>query len=336
MRTGRVPGLDRPVSRIVLGTALLDTARPEQAFSTMDAYAESGGNCLDTAWIYGNNGSSESIVGQWLTRTGTRDQTVVVGKGACSRNCRPEDIQIDLAASLDRLQTDHVDIYLMHRDNPDVPVGEFVDALNALVGNGQASVFGGSNWTPARIEEANSYAAAHGLLGFSASSPNFSLAVWNEPTWEDTVTAADPHSRAWYARHPEVALFAWSSQAAGFFTGRYGEWSYDDPTAADVVRVWFSESNLERLSRAREVGLRRGVDANQVALAYVLAQPFTVFALIGPLSAEEARASLRADHIHLTPDELSYLNLDDEAAASSLDRSPAGQATASTSDRDPQ
>lgn len=336
MRTGNVSGLDRPVSRIVLGTALLDTARPEQAFSTMDAYAESGGNCLDTAWIYGNNGSSESIVGRWLRRTGARDHTVLVGKGACSRSCRPEDIQTDLTQSLDRLQTDHVDIYLMHRDNPDVPAGEFVEALNLLVGDGQASAFGGSNWTPDRIEEANTYAAAHGLLGFSASSPNFSLAVWNEPTWKDTVTATDQRSRVWYASHPDVALFAWSSQAAGFFTGRYGEWSYDDPNAADVVRVWFSEANLERLSRAREVGLRHGVDANQVALAYVLAQPFTVFALIGPLSAEETRASLRADHLQLTPDELSYLNLEDEAAASSLDRSLAGQATTSTSDRNSQ
>ena len=101
-------------------------------------------------------------------------------KAAITRHVTPDMIDHELPISLERLQTDYIDLYFLHRDNPAVPVGEFVDMFNRHRAAGRVRAFGGSNWTPTRLAEANAYAEHNGLAGFSASSPNFTLAVWNE------------------------------------------------------------------------------------------------------------------------------------------------------------
>lgn len=194
----------------------------------------------------------------------------------------------------------------MHRDNPKVPVGEFVDWLDQQRQAGRMRAFGGSNWTPERLDAANQHAAGKGIAGFAASSPNFALAVWNEPVWADCVRATDPESKAWYTR-TQLPLFAWSSQAQGFFTGRYNP---DEVSNPDMVRCWYSEGNWKRLERARELAAEKGVDATQIAAAYALGQPFPTFALIGPRTIEEIRTTALALEVELTPGEQAWLNLE--------------------------
>src|SRR5207248_4844971 len=121
--------------------------------------------------------------------------------------------------SLERLQMEYVDIYMLHRDNPAVPVGEFIDVLNEQVRAGRMRVFGASNWSIERIEAANAYARANGLAGFGAASNNFSLARMIEPVWAGCISASDPVSRAWFTE-TQMPLMPWSSQARGFFTDR--------------------------------------------------------------------------------------------------------------------
>lgn len=301
---GKVDGLDKEVSRVVLGSMVMDHTRLPFSFSLLDYFVENGGNCIDTAYVYGG-GSCEKAVGEWFTHRQNRDQIVLIGKGGCTTSVTPDMITRELMQSLDRLQTDHLDIYFMHRDNVNIPVGEFVECLNEHKRAGRIKVFGGSNWTTARLAEANAYAAAHGLTGFAASSPNFSLAQWNEAPWEDCLAASDPASRAWYEKSG-VALFAWSSQASGLFSGRF---KADDPNADPFVkRVWFNDANFQRLARAQELAARKGVEATQVALAYVLAQPLNIYALIGPRTVEETRTSLMALDVKLTQDELRWLS----------------------------
>jgi aryl-alcohol dehydrogenase-like predicted oxidoreductase len=309
MTYGRIAGLEQPVSRIVLGSMALDSKRLPFSFSLLDYFLENGGNCIDTAWVYGG-GSCEKAMGEWITQRGSRDQIVLIGKGACTTACTPDLITRELLESLERLQTDHLDVYFMHRDNLRIPVGEFVECLNEHHRAGRIRTFGGSNWTPERLAEANAYAASHGLVEFAASSPNFSLALWNEPMWSDCLTAADLPTRHWYEQH-NLALFAWSSQASGFFTGRFKPG--DEATAdREVVRTWFNQANFRRLERAKEMAARKGVTATQIALAYVLSQPLNIFALIGPRTIEEMRSSLMALDVTLTPAELLYLNLEQD------------------------
>ena len=107
-----------------------------------------------------------------------------------------------------------------------------------------------------------------------------------------------------------MPLFAWSSQATGFFTGRYQPEDRVIPALAPIVRTWFNEDNFQRLERARELAAQKGVTAAQIALAYVLCQPFPVFALIGPQTIDELREVLPALDIQLSPAEMSWLNLE--------------------------
>src|SRR6185312_11609360 len=164
MRYSSVAGIDRPVSRLVLGSMMFGPARSAHWFALLDRYRESGGNCIDTAAVYGN-GAAERTVGAWMADRGLRDDMVVIGKGACTTDSTPDLVSTELRESLHRLGTDHVDIYLMHRDNPAVPVGDFVERLNEHLRAGEIRAYGGSNWSPRRIAEANTYAARHGLVG---------------------------------------------------------------------------------------------------------------------------------------------------------------------------
>jgi len=305
MRYGRVAGVEKHISRIVMGTMVYAKDRLPLACAMLDHYYEMGGNCLDTAYVYG----TEVTVGQWLALRGLREEMVIIGKGAHTPECTPEGLTKQLHQTLERLQTGYLDIYLMHRDNPEVPVGEFVDCLNEHWQAGRIRSFGGSNWTIERIEMANAYARDHGLVGFAASSPNFALAVWNEPMWAGCVAASDPASRSWYEK-TQMPLFAWSSQASGFFTGRFSAQDSDNPAYASVVRTWFNEENFRRLERVRELAKRKGVSTTQIALAYVLCQPMNIFALVGPRSIDETRTSLEALDVSLTPEELRWLNLE--------------------------
>jgi predicted dehydrogenase/aryl-alcohol dehydrogenase-like predicted oxidoreductase len=307
MRYGRVEGIAKPVSRLVMGTMIYGPEDLPFTCAMLDYFVEIGGTCIDTAYVYGGGGRSERALGEWLRLRGNREEIVLLGKGAHTPYCTVAGINSQVMESLERLQTDYFDLWLMHRDNPEVPVGEFVECLNEHRRAGRIRAFGGSNWSPERLEAANEYARAHGLVGFAASSPNLSLAVWNEPQWEGCISASDAASRAWYER-TQMPLFSWSSQARGFLTGRFRK---EDESNPMMVRVWYNDANFARLERAQELGRRKGAALPEIAVAYVLSQPFPAFALIGPQTIEETRTSALGLDVELTPDELRWLNLDE-------------------------
>ena len=300
--------LGREVSVLVLGTAWFGEENEERARELLDEWMGLGGNAVDTAREYGASrwGEGEEVIARWLRDRGRRDDVVLGTKGGHHRvvgepRVTPADVKEDLEASLGILGTP-LDTYLLHRDDPAHPVAPIVELLNEYVADGRIRAFGASNWTRARIEEANGFAAEHGLVGFSFSSPNLSLARQIEPPWEGALSASDPESRAWHER-TQMPLFAWSAQAQGWFSGNYSP-------DADVLRVYESADNRERLRRARELGAAKGADANAVALAWVLHQPFPTWALVGPRTLEELHASAAALELTLTPDEVAWLDLD--------------------------
>src|SRR5690606_30925302 len=148
----------------------------------------------------------------WHRNRGTREGAVLIGKGAHSPLCYPDVIGKQLTQSLDRLQTDYVDVYFMHRDNLDVPVGEFVDAMDAAVKAGRIrGPFGGSNWTRERFDEAIAYAGRTGKTQPMALSNNFALAGMLGPIRAGCGTASTPDFRQWLIDR-QVTNFSWSSQ----------------------------------------------------------------------------------------------------------------------------
>ncbi|ENN84391.1 putative oxidoreductase protein [Rhizobium freirei PRF 81] len=297
-----IPGIAKPASLVTLGFEFFPNFAA--ASLTLDAFYEAGGNAFDTAYVYGG-GKTESIFGDWHTsRNVPREEIVLIGKGAHSPLCYPDMIAKQLDQSLNRLKTDYVDIYFMHRDNTDVPVGEFVDAMDAEVKAGRIrGIFGGSNWTRARFDEAIDYAEKNGKKAPAALSNNFSLAEMLDPIWAGCVAASDDDWKAWL-NAKQIPNFAWSSQGRGFFTDRAGRDKRDDE---ELVRVWYSDRNFGRRDRAIELAQKLGRSPIHIALAYVVAQPFPVIPLIGPRTVAELEDSLSALDIKLTPEQVKWL-----------------------------
>jgi predicted dehydrogenase/aryl-alcohol dehydrogenase-like predicted oxidoreductase len=300
MTYGKVPGVDKQVSRLVMGVDNQQTL--PHAAVIFDDFVERGGTTFDTAYIYGG-GRGEKLLGQWMTSRGNRDDLVVIGKGAHTPYCDPESITRQLHESLERLQTDHVDLYFMHRDNEDIGVSEFVDVLDEHFKAGRIKAFGGSNWSTARFDEANAYAEANSKQPFTLLSNHLSLARAYDVPWAGCRHVADDESQNWL-RERQVALFPWSSQARGFFTGRAKP---EDTSDQELVRCFYSDENFRRLDRARELAAAKGVEPTAIALAWLLHQPYPVFPLIGPRHVSETRTSTPGLSVTLTDDEVAYL-----------------------------
>ena len=302
MTYGTVAGLDKKVAHLVMGSTL---ANYQESSIVWDAYFEQGGNAYDTAFCYG---VTDGYLGQWMKHRGVRDEVVIVAKGAHTPDCNPEALRSQMYKSLEDLQTDCADIYFMHRDNLDIPAGEFVDVLNQLKDEGRVKVFGGSNWTPERFMEANAYAKANGKQGFTALSNNFSLARMVEAPWGDCLSMSDADSRQWLVDN-KVPLFAWSSQAQGFFVPQI---SGPDKPDFGFAYAWYSDDNFERLRRATILAEKRKVIPIAIALAYALQQKFDMYALFCPHNVRELMTSLDCLKLRLSKAEMAWLNLEQD------------------------
>jgi aryl-alcohol dehydrogenase-like predicted oxidoreductase len=315
MEYGQIPGIRKPVSRLVQGTIMCNTKEQDYVNALLDSVYEQGITTFDTAHVYGS-GECERSVGEWVNARGLRDQVVLIGKGAHLNQDRqrvtPFDISADIHDSLARFKTDYIDLYILHRDDPSVPVGPIVERLHDHKERGQILAYGGSNWTHDRVAAANEYAAKHDLTPFAVSSPNFSLAEQAKEPWSGCVTisgAKYQSTREWYGEH-DVPLFTWSSLAGGFFSGRFNPENLDTfETYLDklCVEVYCFGENWNRLDRAKELAAQKGVSLPQVALAYVLNQPQDIYALIACWQPEEVVDNVKALEIKLTPNELTWL-----------------------------
>lgn len=307
MRDIPLKNIKKPVSELIMGTDYFTPDIIDKVTEVLNDYIEIGGNTIDTAYIYAG-GKSEEAIGIWMEENKRRDDVLILTKGGHPNQNGPQvnrqAINQELETSLERLRTDYIDLYALHRDDPSVPVGEILEILNEHVEAGRIGAFGGSNWSKERLQEANDYAVKHGLVGFTYSSPNLSLAKAIEPYWADCISV-DNETLAW---HEETGLpiFSWSSQARGFFTGRF---TPEDRSNKDLVRVFYNDENWERYRRAEQLAKEKGVETIQISLAYVLNQSFPTAAIIGPQNKQEMLSCKEATNITLTDDEVKWLDL---------------------------
>jgi len=316
MQYGHVPGIDKPISRLVQGTVMLRSEQLDESFALLDGVFEAGCTCFDTGHVYGG-GDCTRTLGRWIRDRGVGDKVVVIGKGAHPNADRkrvtPFDIAADLHDTLARLGSDCVDLYVLHRDDPDVPVGPIVEALNEHKAAGRIGAFGGSNWTHRRIAEANEYAEAHGLTPFAVSSPNFSLAVQIKEPWGGCISISGDADALAYYRESQMPLFTWSSLAGGFFSGRLTRENAgqprDDYFDQLCVETYCSEENFRRLDRVGQLARQKGLSIPQIATAYVMGAGLNLFALVGCRTASEFAANTQAMTTPLTPPEIAWLEL---------------------------
>ena len=326
MKYGTIPGVTKPVSRLVQGTAntVFDPSKPDQAFALLDTALEYGINTFDTAHVYGEG--NETLLGNWVQGRGVRDQVVILAKGAHpyggKNRVTPEDIEADLTESLRRQKSDYFDLYVLHRDDPAVPVGPLVEALNQHKDAGKIGAFGGSNWTYERIKEANDYAAANNLTPFAITSPNYSLAEMYQPPWDGCLSVSGPQGQAArdYYAETGIAVMPWSSMAGGFFSDTYhrdnlNTFSKNDYFAQICIRCYCGDLNFQRLDRARELAQAKNLAVAQIALAFTFSQPMNLFPLVSSLTCDQFAANAAAVEVTLTPQELAYLDLKADSPA---------------------
>ena len=300
-------GIDKSGSRLALGCDNQTSAL--HAFTMFDHFYGSGGRIFDTAYIY-NNGKGDKYLGDWINSRNVEDEIIVLGKGAHTPECSPEFIRPQIIESLERLNINKIDIFCLHRDNPDIPVAEFMDALNEVRSEGLIGSLGASNWELNRFSEARDYSAANDKEAFSVLSNNFSLAEMVDPVWPGCVGTNNEYLN--YLIDNKVMLFPWSSQARGFFIKNKEITSnehFSNPSLEEEIRVWHDEKNLKRRKKCFEIAESRNVQPIQVALAYVIQKSPLIFPLIGPRTVLETDSSIAATQLNLSKEEMSELSI---------------------------
>ncbi len=307
MQNIEIGNLAKKPTGLIMGTDYFTPEIIDKVSEVLDNYMAIGGNTLDTAYVYAG-GKSEQAIGIWMEENKRRNDVILLTKcGHPNKNgptINKKSIDEELDISLDRLRTDYIELYALHRDDVNVPVGEILEILNEHVESGKISSFGGSNWSTARLQEANEYAKKNGLIGFSFSSPNLSLAKAQDPYWPGCVSVND-EILAWHEQ-TKLPIFSWSAQARGFFTGRF---TREDRSNEALVRVFYNDENWERYRRAEQLAKEKGVGTIQISLAYVLNQAFPTAAIIGPQNHAEMLSCREAAEIPLTQDEIKWLDL---------------------------
>lgn len=306
--------VNKRVSRIVCGTAAAPYNTGADCNELLSGMLALGVNVFDTARVYGG---AERALGRWISGCGVRADIVLITK-CCHpdifgrRRVNARAMRADLKRSLSLLNTGYVDIFLLHRDDPSVPAGELVEELNALHAEGRIGAFGGSNWTYARVAEANEYAYAHGLVPFAVSSPDFSLAVRARDIWGggESISGTDmARVRRGYAENG-IAVLAYSALARGLFSGKFSSGSERAARAAldkYAAKGYLTQDNLARLARCEKLARMKGVTVAQIALAYVLcAQSLSMAAVSCSRIARMEENALAAD-MELSAEEISYL-----------------------------
>ena len=319
MHYGTIKGVNKPVSRLVLGTMIVTSREQERSFALLDAAFAQGCTAFDTANVYAG-GYSERGIGEWMQARGNREKVVIISKG-CHHNAdrkrvTPFDLAADLHDSLARLQTSYVDVYLLHRDDPSLPVGPIVEAFNEHLAEGRIRAFGGSNWTHERIAQANAHARAHGLVPFTASSPNYGLADQIADPWGPGCVSisgpANRDARAWY-EESKMPVLAYSSLARGLFSGRITPDNFEETRSTldrACLTAYCHAPNFERLGRALRLAEEKGASVPQIVLAFLFASPVNVFPIVGAANGDEFKNNVDAFGIALSEAERAWLDLE--------------------------
>lgn len=298
------------LSTFALGTAPFGTSiSRDTSFAILDAYMNQGGNLIDTAAVYGM-GISEQTVGAWMKERGNRSRVWISTKGGHhsqtdgTRRITRADIRADMEDSLRYLQTDCADIYFLHRDDEFQPVEAIMPILDELVREGKARYLGASNWTVARIEEANAFARQNGMAEFSISQIFWNGAIINKQgVYDQTLVVMDDDQHAGYANN-RMPVMAYTAQAKGLFSHiRDVGW---DGLSDRLIRTYRNSATEERAERILEVSRRTGVSPTAVSLAYLLYdKDVKAYPILGTSRPE--RLSEAMEVLSLSPQDLEGL-----------------------------
>ncbi|MFE0626691.1 aldo/keto reductase [Streptomyces sp. NPDC058864] len=283
------------------------TADEATSFEVLDAYAEAGGNFVDTAdvysaWVPGHTGGeSETVIGSWLAKRGRRDDVVVATKAGSHpgfKGLKAATVRAAAEESLRRLGTDRIDLYYTHYDDPETPVEEIVTALDALVREGKVRQVAASNISPERLAASLEFAEREGLTKYVALQQHYNL-VEREQYEGPLRGVVEAHG---------LASVPYFGLARGFLTGKYRPGVTVDSARAEGAGAYLgSERGPRVLAALDEVAAAHGVEPASVALAWLRSRPTVVAPIASARTPGQLTALLASVDLELTAAELERL-----------------------------
>lgn len=311
----KIKHFDKPVSKIVFGTATLPFQTGKDCREVLDAMIDMGINTIDTARNYT---LAEQSIGKWLTKRNNREQVVIISKGghpsiSGRKRINELDVRKDLEKSLKLLHTNYIDIYMLHRDDPSVGVDIIMNFMNKFIDEGKIKAIGVSNWHYKRIKEANEYALKKGLKPIAVSSPHYSLAVQVNDPWDgtcETITGDEHAEDRKYYEESQIPVMAFSSLGRGLLTGKLksGELNkINEAMDMNAQRGYGYTVNFERLARCEEIAQKKNTTVARVALSYLFHSKMDVYAIVSMSSKQRIEENLKSLEVDLTAEEILFL-----------------------------
>jgi aryl-alcohol dehydrogenase-like predicted oxidoreductase len=301
------------VSPLCLGSMNFGwTADEKTSFAVMDAFAEAGGNFIDTAdiysrWVDGNDGGvSEQVIGRWLRARGNRSQMIIATKVRGQMGPGPNDQGLSRRhifdacdASLRRLQSDTIDLYQTHFFDAETPIDETLEALDRLVQQGKVRYIGCSNHPTWRLMRALWTSDKYGLARYDSIQPHYNL-VHRSEFEQELAEVCQAYG---------IGIIPYSPLAGGFLTGKYSREGDTDSVRAEGVRDrYFNDAGWKVLDAVRAVAGELDTTPLAVSLAWLLAQPGMTAPIFGANTVEQLRGSLAALDVDLTAEQMEKLN----------------------------
>jgi aryl-alcohol dehydrogenase-like predicted oxidoreductase len=299
------------VAPIVFGGNVFGwTADESTSFQLLDAFIAAGFNAVDTAdvyskWVPGNKGGeSETIIGKWLKRTGTRARVIIATKvgaemGPGKKGLSKKYILAAVEDSLQRLQTDYIDLYQSHVDDPDTPPEETLEAYAQLIQQGKVRAIGASNYTAKRLAEALQISKKKSLPRYESLQPLYNL--YDRADFEAELAPL--------CLREKIAVIPYFSLASGFLAGKYrSEADLANRPRGSFVKKYLNERGYKILSALDQVAKTHSATQSQVAIAWLLAQPSVTAPIASATNLNQLQALLSAADLKLDPASLEKLN----------------------------
>ncbi|MCD7936002.1 MAG: aldo/keto reductase [Tannerellaceae bacterium] len=310
MEQRRIGSSELQIPPFVLGGNVFGwTADEKESFNILDAYADAGFTCIDTAdsyskWVPGHTGGeSETIIGNWLKKSGKRDQMVIITKvgseiSPTQKGLRKSYILKEAEASLKRLQTDYIDLYLVHYDDLSTPIEETLSTFAQLIEEGKVGWIGTSNMSADRIRESIEFSKKNDLPPYVCLEPEYNL--YDRENYEKEYESL--------IKEYGLGVISYYSLASGFLTGKYkSKADLEGKQRGSTVEGYFNDRGIRIITALEEVAKEQQATPAQIALAWLKERP-TITAPIASVSRQSQLDILKSADIHLSREAIQKLN----------------------------
>jgi len=286
------------------------TIDENSSFEILDNFIAAGGNFIDTAdvyskWVTGNQGGeSEIILGNWLKQRGNRDRVVIATKvgndmGVKGKGLSRKHIQQAVEDSLQRLQTDYIDLYQSHIDDENTPLEETLETYGELIRQGKVRAIGASNYSAERLRRALEISRQHGYPRYESLQPRYNL--YDRDGYEQDLQQI--------SQEQEIGVISYSSLCSGFLSGKYrSEEDLSISLRGSSVKRYLNSRGLRILKAVDQVAEIYNSTPTQVSLAWLIANPTITSPIVSATKVEQLNDIIKAVNLHLDQDAIDLLN----------------------------